>query len=88
MPIPPARLTSADLSTLALTPRSQTTILPAAFAGSREFVKQRLGLVPPASATLAAVTSGPVSAVAPAVRSTETDAPPNVLPSPRVTVAS
>ena len=32
MPLPPTRLTSADFSTRSTTPRSQTTILPAALA--------------------------------------------------------
>src|SRR3954462_14261748 len=58
MPTPPARLTSKLLSMRALTPRSHTTILPTAFAGSSVPAKQRLAsdAAALASFTLPAVT--------------------------------
>ena len=60
MPTPPARLTSKLLSIRAFTPRSQTTILPAARAGSSVPAKQRLASAGAAlaSLTLPAVTIG------------------------------
>ena len=59
MAAPPARLTSALLATRSLTPRSQTTTLPAALAGSSVPAKQRRAssAVAAASFTAAAVTS-------------------------------
>ena len=60
MPTPPARLTSKLLSMRALTPRSHTTILPVALAGSSVPAMHSFasGAAAPANFALSAVTSG------------------------------
>ena len=59
MPTPPARFTSALLAVRSTTPRSQTTIFPATFAGSRVFGPQRAGAVGGvAAAAVSARTTG------------------------------
>src|SRR5689334_10485906 len=51
MPTPPARLTSALLSTRLLTPRAHSTILPVTFAGSSVLATQAPALAGVAPAT-------------------------------------
>src|SRR6478735_3366695 len=78
MPTPPARLTSALLSTRATTPRSQTTILPATLAGSSELGAHSAASV----ARAAAVFTSTASTIG--LESTSllmTLAPANLLPS-------
>src|SRR5688500_7881782 len=84
MPIPPALWTSWLFSTRALTPRSQTTILPATLAGSRAPRKHSAtadALAPAAAAEDERMTE-------PLVGVTFEDAPPYDEPLPSVSVAS
>ena len=57
MPTAPASPTTCDFSTRALTPRSQTTILPSALAGSMVSGRHSSGLVAPVLPASAARTS-------------------------------
>jgi hypothetical protein len=81
--MPPARATSADLAVRSTTPRSQSTIFPSAFAGSRTPGPQSSGASAPSTATEPAVTSGPLTGSV-----TVMEAPGKASPFPRVAVAS
>src|SRR5512132_4288528 len=84
MPFPPARFTSADLSTRETTPRSQTTIFPAALARLRVFGAQTVASSAAAEArfTDRAVTSR----AGPRLPRTVVLIPAYFLPLPRTTV--
>ena len=83
MPMPPASATALDLSTRAIAPRSQSTILPAVFAGSSEPGTHRRAssaLAPAAATSLECTTSaGPTPVRA-------EDAPRTLVPSESSTV--
>ena len=59
--MPPASLTTCDFSARALPPRSQTTMWPATFAGSRVPGRQSCGSAAPAAAASTAAIEGPVT---------------------------
>ena len=84
MPFPPARFTSADLSARSITPRSQTTILPAVLARLSVSGAQTAASVPVAEARLTdrAVTSR----ARPTSPKTVVLIPAYFLPLPRTTV--
>src|SRR5213592_1228303 len=85
MPTPPAALTFLDFSMRGLTPRWQSTALPATLAGSSESAKQRSAS---AVATPAAAASA-ASMISVAFNAPVTDAPVsvNAAPADGVTVA-